>query len=327
MSLNGITIDQAAERLKKADNVVLLMHRSPDGDTTGSAFALFHTLRSLGKKAKVVCSDDFPRVYSYMYGLNEENTENFEPQYVVAVDVADLQLLGDLREQYEGKINLCIDHHVSNTFYADFTLVEVTAAAACEVVYKLAKILTDGKLSDIIIKCLYTGIATDTGCFKFSSTTAQTHIITSELMQMSPNVDYAYLNRILFDIKTPARVKLEAEIINTMDTFADNQCNMALITAEMLAKIAEPDSELDGITALTLQYESVKIGVLIKEAGENEYKVSMRGVGDVNVANICKQFDGGGHKKAAGCRIFKPLCEVKAMLKQAIESELEKCNI
>ncbi len=170
---------EAAEILKSKDNILILTHRSPDGDTLGCAFALRRVLSGMGKTVMVDCSDDIPNKYSYMWGESEENynpqmSMDFSPDFVLAVDVADSKLLGArLTEKYP-KIPLCIDHHISNTGYADMLCLK-DSAAACEIVYDVIKCL-GVKPDACTADCLYTGISTDTGCFRYSNVTPETRL-------------------------------------------------------------------------------------------------------------------------------------------------------
>ena len=169
--------------LETCDNVTILTHKSPDGDTLGAGFALCRYLRLSGKKANVVNSEPFPERYSFLYEGYEPM--EFEEKTVIAVDIADTVLLGSTLQRYaeKGKIDLCIDHHISNKYYAKYTFVNASASAACQIIYELLRYM-GAELDRIIAKCLYTGIATDTGCFKYENTTSAAHIACSELMKM-----------------------------------------------------------------------------------------------------------------------------------------------
>lgn len=158
----------------------------------------------------MVCSDPIPEKYDYLLdGLEEPD---FEPAFICAVDVADTKLLGSLR-RYEGNIRLCIDHHGSNVQYAEYLLLDAQSTATAMLVADVIRELgvpVDKPIAD----CLYTGIATDSGCFKYSNTTAATHRLAAELMDIG--ADYAAINRAMFDIKSRARVELERLALESM---------------------------------------------------------------------------------------------------------------
>ncbi len=314
-----IDFDSTAEMLKNCKSAYILIHQSPDGDCIGAGTALYYILRSMGKKAKVLCSDIIPHRYDFMH--EEYAEEEFEPELIIAADVADEKLLGKYREIYGGKVDLCIDHHISNTGYAKNTLVRPDASAACEVVYELIKLM-NVKLDDKLTKCIYTGIATDTGCFKYENTTARCHEIVAELKRKT-NVNFAWINRRMFEVKSRGRLKMESMAVDSMEYFLDGKCTMICITKELLEKMNVDASELEGIAGIPLQVEGVEVGVTVKQRDEDSYKISMRSANDVNVSEICSLMGGGGHVKAAGCLLHGSLEDVKKQIVEAVAKGLE----
>ena len=169
-----LNLKQTAKFLKKHDNFIILTHASPDGDTLGSAFALYYALRETGKSACVICPEIIPQKYGYF--AKDTDFIKSENPTVVAVDVADEKLLGCLKDEYEGKIDLCIDHHISNTKYAKNLYLDEFAAATTQSIYELI-VQMKVNINDVTAKALYTGLVTDTGCFKYANVTDKTHII------------------------------------------------------------------------------------------------------------------------------------------------------
>ena len=276
-------------------------------------------LRALGKKANALCSDQFPHRYCFMYDTYYK--QDFEPQTIIAVDVADPLLLGKYLQKYSDKVDLCIDHHISNTGYAKNTYVNPNAAATCEVLYKLFKAM-NAPSNNLIATCLYTGIATDTGCFKYENTTKETHIAAGELMDY--NIDYAHINRKMFDVKSKGRIKVEQYLCSSMEYFLEDRCAMITITQEIIDKSGMEAAEFEGLASLTLQVEGVEVGVTIKEREQGVFKISMRSSNFVDVSELCQKFGGGGHIKAAGCTINGTLDEVKAKIIEAVEIAIEE---
>ncbi|MDO5560441.1 MAG: bifunctional oligoribonuclease/PAP phosphatase NrnA [Oscillospiraceae bacterium] len=293
-----IDYKQAADIVRVCDNVHILTHQSPDGDTLGSAFALHFALSILGKRSLVLCPDEIPERYAFLYKNRVNNQENFEPDCVIAVDLADTGLMGNMRKIYEKKVSLCIDHHISNTMYADNTLVNPDASATCEVMYSLFSELGI-KIDDNIARCLYTGIATDTGCFKYSNTTAEAHRICSELIQF--DIDFASINREMFDIKSKQRFYLEQHIVDHMEYYFEGRCALLCITKDLCDKLKVDMEDLDGVASIPLQIEGTEVSVTFKEKESGVYKISMRSANSINVSHICQYLGGGGHVKAAGC--------------------------
>ena len=199
-------------RLLRAENVLILSHKNPDGDTTGSAAALMHALKNLGKEAAVLCSDAFPARYDYMQ--MELFTGQFEPGYVVSVDVASIQLFGDSIQEYTQQIDLCIDHHGSNAGYADAMFLDSAASSTCEIMYDLLCAM-NVEITPVIADCLYTGLSTDTGCFLFSNTTAKAHYMAAKLMEAGARVQE--LNMILFESRSKGRMAIELTALQNLE--------------------------------------------------------------------------------------------------------------
>ncbi len=310
---------EVIEFLNECDNVNIITHKSPDGDTLGAGFALMYALRSMGKKANVINNNVFPERYNFLY--TEYSPMEFEEKYVIAVDTADKQLLGDNLNHYseDKKIDLCIDHHISNTYYAKKTFVDEYAAATCEVIFLILNQM-GLSINDLIAKCLYTGIATDTGCFKYENTTPRTHIVASQLMAY--DIDFAKVNRLMFDIKSKGRMLVEQAVTSNMQYYFDDRCTMITVTTELINSTGIAAADYEGLTSITLQVEGVKIGLLVKQRNEKSFKVSVRTTDDINACDFCTQFGGGGHIRAAGCEISGTLEEVREKLLKAVEGVL-----
>lgn len=308
-----INLKETAEFLKTHDNYFILTHQSPDGDTMGSGFALCYALRSIGKSANVLCSDEFPQRYGFMYTGYEP--QKFSPETIVAVDVADAKLLGSKLAQYGEYVDLCIDHHISNTEYAKRLLIYPDASAACEVLFRVLSEM-EINFDKRIAECLYTGISTDTGCFKYGNTTKLAHLFTAKLMEY--DIDVERINREMFDTKSKARLKVEQYILSAMEYFLDDKCTIAAVTLDTIEEIGLAQEEFEGIGGMSVQPEGVKVGVIIKEKDPGKFKISMRSASEIDVSEICRKFGGGGHVKAAGCTLEGKLEDVKLKLLSAI---------
>lgn len=293
-----ITLNETAEILLSQDNVFILTHKSPDGDTIGSGYALCMALRQLGKKANVICSDEFPKKYDYITKCIEP--QELEPEFIVSVDVADTGLLGDKLSVYADKVNLCIDHHGSNTDFAEKSYVEADAAAAAQVIKKLLEIM-NVKIDKNIANAIFTGISTDTGCFKYPSATAETYRAAADMIDC--DADYATINRIMFDTKSRARIELERMAMEAMEFFADGKVDLVCITKDMFEKSGADEGDSEGIASLPRQVEGVLVGITMREKENGIYKFSVRTTGEIDASAICASFGGGGHKAAAGCVI------------------------
>lgn len=311
-----IDLEFVKDFLTKSDRITVICHRSPDGDTLGSAFALCAALGKLGKKARVVCPDPIPQKYSYM--AEKYHSEEFEESVVLAVDVADPKLLGSLEQEYGERIDLCIDHHPSNKMYAKYTLLDGEAAATAQIIYSVISIL-NVEIDDNIANCIYTGLSTDTGCFRYPNTQPQTHRIAAEMMEHGAQA--AMINRLMFETKSRGRLLIERAVFNDMQFFFDGRCAVVHTSLEDIKKAGVSDDELDGIAAMTRQIEGVEVGVYLRET-ENGYKVSVRTGDDVDASAVCKNFGGGGHFHAAGCTVKLPLESAVSQITKVISGFL-----
>lgn len=298
------------------DRFLILTHKSPDGDTLGCGFGLCYFLRDMGKLANVVNSDGFPDRYDFMYVDYEP--QDFEPEYIIAVDIADPSLMGSglLQYQPEGVVDLCIDHHFSNKHFAKLSHVEGSTAAAAQILYSIFK-QSGRRISDLIAKCLYTGIATDTGCFKYENTTPETHIAAAELMAY--DIDHANINRRMFDVKSKGRLMIEQIVTSGMEYFLEDRCAMISITTELMESCGVEQAEFDGLASIPLSAEGVVLGITVKQRHENVFKISVRTTDEMDASEFCSYFGGGGHIRAAGCEIQGTLEEVKAKLLERAE--------
>lgn len=315
-----MNFDDLSQFFKDHNDYVILTHKNPDGDTLGSGFALCYALRNMGKNANVLNSDNLPVRYEFLY--SNYQPQDFEPKTVVAVDIADVQLLGSNLSEYsaEGKIDVCIDHHISNKYYAKQSYVDGDASAASLIIYELLKYM-NVEITSEIAKCLYTGIATDTGCFKFENTTPIAHIAAAELMTY--DINFALINRKMFDIKSRGRLKVEQTVMSNMEYFFEGKCAMILLTKELMKASNVEEAEFDGLASMPLQIEGVKIGITIKERHTNVFKLSVRTTQELDASAFCQNFGGGGHIRAAGCEIQGDLTLVKELVLNKLKEILE----
>ncbi len=311
-------LSDIANILKKNDYFYILTHMYPDGDALGSAFALCRALQKIGKHAKVICDNPLPEKFQYLTEFIKK--EDFDFNYILAVDLADTALLESNSKKYIGKIDLCIDHHMSNKNYAKINFINSKAAANCEIIYNLLnkmEIILDPEIST----ALYTGIATDTGCFQYSNTTSDTHFITSELIKHG--AQFEQINEKLFLTKTRKKIELEKIIYKNLEYRFNSKCAITHVTLKEMEEIGIGDNELDGIASIPIKIEGVQIGITIREKSENFFKVSVRTSSYINADEFCKNFNGGGHARAGGFSIFGNINNVKNEIANKIKSIME----
>ncbi|MBO4733188.1 MAG: bifunctional oligoribonuclease/PAP phosphatase NrnA [Clostridia bacterium] len=319
---NNLSVSAAARFLRKHDNYIILTHASPDGDTLGAAYALYYGLKETGKSASVICPETIPQKYSY-FAVETESIKA-ENATVVAVDVADEKLLGQLEESFSGKIDLCIDHHISNTRYAKNLLLDASASAVCETLYELL-VKMKVNINDVTAKALYTGIATDTGCFKYANVTAKTHVIAAELFEY--NINASEINRLMFDTKRKNLLELEKMVLETAEYHFGDKCILLSVTDEMQKKTGCSGTELEGIAIISRSVEGVLAGITVKQTSADEFKISLRTFSPLDASAICKELGGGGHKGAAGVTLKGTLGEVKAKILGEVEKSMERANV
>lgn len=314
-----ISLNEAAEQLKAADDILVLSHQFPDGDTLGSNAALCRALQKLGKRVRFACSDEVSKKFAYLF--DGMKFEEFDPKFVVSVDIADVQLFGNGIASYADQVDLCIDHHKSNVHFAKASYVDSTASATCEILYDLIHLL-GVNLDSAMADCIYTGIATDTGCFKYVNVTPRTFRIAAELMEIG--IHAVDINRAMFDTKSLARLELERRVIESLSFHLDGRCAVSEITQKMIRETGATDDDVDGISGIPRQIEGVLIGISIREKQDGAYKISVRTHSSIDASVVCAKFGGGGHRGAAGCTIQEPLAVVKKKLVQAASEEYAK---
>ena len=321
-----LTLQQTAQELLSFEDVLILCHRNPDGDTLGSGYALCRAYLEHGVRARVFCSDEVPEKFHYL--SNGIPQTEFTPRHILSVDVADPGLVGEKALNLVASLHpveLSIDHHPTHRQFADEIYVEANSASCCEIIRVLLEEM-GWEVTPSIASCLYTGIATDTGCFKFSNTSPRTHRIAAEMIEKG--ADYIPINKVMFDTLTFPELALERLALEKMWMSEDGSIAVMTITTDMLHKTSVSESELDRITSFTRKIKGVEIGITIKQRGPEDFKVSVRTGESRSAADICAVFGGGGHARAAGCQFNEadPV-HIREQLLQAVrDTDPEVCH-
>ena len=211
-----IDLNETAKVLEDSDDILLLCHSHPDGDTLGSASALARALIAEGKRVRVECGDKIPKDFAFMFDGME--SFDFEPKFIAAIDIADTKLLGkDFEGKYADRVDLCIDHHGSNMLYADKVWLEPDSASTAEMIYLLLAARGD-EITPDIASCLFTGVTTDTGCFRFSNTTVRTYEIAAKLAELG--ADTYNIIQVFFETKTKTYAALERLALDSMRMYS-----------------------------------------------------------------------------------------------------------
>lgn len=311
----SMSLCSAAEYLKGHDRFLILTHKNPDGDTIGSAAALCRALRCLGKEAYVYKNPGFtPRYSAFLEGMT---AEEYMPDCIVAVDIADIKLLPSVCEKYADKISLAIDHHPTHRSFCENILLDADAAACGEIIFSLINSLGI-EISLDIATALYVAVSTDTGCFLYSNTTPQTHKIAAALLECGVKTDL--IHRDFFITKTRARLSIEAKLIDGMHFYCGGKAAVAKLSLALISSVHATEDDLDNIGSLTRSIEGAELGILIRELEDGSCKLSVRSGEGVNAAALCAHFGGGGHIRAAGCTINAPLDQAEAQVVAAVDS-------
>ena len=307
-----MTAQECSQLLLSKNNILIITHTNPDGDTLCSAAALCSALRRAGKRANLfrnpaVTTKYMPHVEKYFA------SKSFKSKYIVSVDVATEKMFA---EGFDGAIDLCIDHHPTNSHYAKKELVCPDKAACGEIVLAVIKEMCGG-ITQEEADLLYIAVTTDTGCFQYLNTNAATFRAAAELLEYG--ADTGMVNVKFFRKASRARLKLEGMIYSTMGFYRDGKISVAIITNEMLRQAGAGEEDCDDLAGLAGRAEGASVNITIRERDNGSSKVSVRTGRDVSSSDICAVFGGGGHAMAAGCTIDCPPEKARDMLLAVID--------
>lgn len=311
--------------VENAKIIALISHQNPDGDTCGSALALFRALKNFGKEVYIFCDSQIKNSLTVLDGYeNYNSSEGVKCDLAIACDCADADRMGKYLDLYnKARVKIDIDHHKTNNKYGNINIIEPGVSATCEVMYKVIKALDEVKpcFDDTVAKLLYSGLVTDSGGFTFSSVSSQTHAIASELIKYNFNASLICEH---FLKNVPINTfKLRARVLAGTKFFNDNKIGMIVFYQEDFKATNTSPDNTEGAINFVRNVEGVEIAVAITELEvKNSFKVSIRTSDNVDASRISMVFGGGGHKNAAGCRISGYLEDVKDRLLKACRDEL-----
>ena len=307
---------EAAALLKERDHILILTHRRPDGDTVGCAAGLCLALRQAGKNAYVLPNEDATALIApYIAGL--EPPAEWEPSFVVTVDIAGVGLFPESAKRWTDKVGLAIDHHPSNEGFGAANCVDDTCAACGELVYDICREL--GAVTPEIALPLYVAVSTDTGCFVYGNTTGRTHRVAADLIEVG--IPYRDANKRHFRTKSAKRLKLEAVLMQGLELLQEGTLAIGAISLADMAAIGATEEDAEDIAAFIGQVEGVYNSVTIRELKPGECKLSVRtNPAKLSTTKVCALLGGGGHAAAAGCTVFGSVQEARDAIVKAIET-------
>ncbi len=307
-----MTLDNIVKEINNAKNIVILTHEMPDGDAIGSSLALYTGLKQLGKDVDVLIPE-YSKTFEFLPNSEEIKKEGRSGVYdlAIALDCGDIRRLNGFTRYFEdANVKVSIDHHGSNTMFADYNYVDPAAPACSQIL-----VIVLGALGVVIDKeigtCLLTGIITDTGGFKYKGVTAETFEFVAELLNRGVNVSDVYKK--VLQIISKERFELTRIAINRLEFIENGKITFTYITKEDERKVGAGNNDHDGIVEMGRDIEGVEISIFLRET-DNGYKISLRSNEYVNVSDICLMFGGGGHIRAAGGNINLPFEQAKTKI-------------
>ena len=311
----GISLHEMAKKLREYDAFKIYYHKNPDGDAVMSAFALASALQSIGIPCEPVCCDPVPDAYRVM--IADLSFQPLKEYTAIAVDSSNNKRLGKYADEH---ITLCIDHH-ENNMTADLKYVDPQASSCCELILRLLRemeIPVTPKLAGL----LYTGLVTDTQCFRTSSTNA--HSLETAAYLARQGADIVYIARRFALEKTPERIAVERLLLDSFHYTCGGRILGCMLTFEDLTRIGVDDTQLEGINIVVDQVTGLDVGIVVRETRPGHSRVSVRTYTGINAAEICAGFGGGGHFDRAGYEIKSAPAQALKMIEEAAGSYAEQ---
>lgn len=328
------TLTDMKKMILDAKNILLLTHESPDGDAIGSTLAMHHALKQLEKDSDMYIPE-YSRLFKFLRGTDEiknrlkgeledetksesESEPDVELEYelkndvydlVIALDCSDEQRLEGTELFESAKNTIQIDHHGTNTMFADINFVNPTAPACAQILITIFEYF-GLEITKEIGESLVTGIITDTGGFQYQGVTAETFEFAAELLRTGIDIPKIYSK--VLQTKTKSSFELQKRVIDRLEFLEDGKIAFSYITGEDQQEVNAEHGDHEGLVNIGREVEGVEVSIFVREDLEKEgYKISMRSTGDANVSDICFLFGGGGHPRAAGCFIKGSLEQVR----------------
>ena len=304
------SVNDVADILYGCNSCLILFHVNPDGDATGSAFALKAMLESMGKEAFCLCAHALPERLQFIMSGQDGVTPEYMPQdksfdIVVTVDTASPSLLGELYDKYKGKINLMIDHHKRGTAYADNYILPEDSSCG-EVIWSVFSEISNRygiSIPDRAKYLVYTAISSDTGCFRYNNVSPKTFLIASELLLSG--VPASDINHKLFGIKSLKQMQVEHAGFERMNFYDDGKIAVITFPYDLKRQYGAEDENLETLIDVARCIKGVEVAAVVKQPTEDKrYRVSMRSSTNFDVSKICSLYGGGGHERAAGCTLI-----------------------
>jgi bifunctional oligoribonuclease and PAP phosphatase NrnA len=319
-------LEKIASILKSEDDFLVVTHINPDGDAIGSLLGMHLALTEMGKHSKALCADKFPAIYNFLPGHEQVVTDlkgiAHQPQFILAVDAAEEnRISGDLSDIRNRAKLINIDHHETNPGFGDINCVQPAATSTAEIVHEIIK-GAGYKLSTDVAKCLYTGLVTDTGGFRFAGVNSRTLRLGAEML--AAGFESYDVIRPLYEEYPIRRIYLERLLLERIEFFLDGKLIISTLYSEDFQKFGADMSETESLVNRLRESKGVLAGILFTTMPDNVVRVSFRSKDSLNVSAIAKSLGGGGHSHAAGLKSTLPLQELKERIVQAVSQALDQ---
>lgn len=312
--MKKLTRAEAAGFLLSQDKFCILTHRRPDGDAVGSAAALCLGLRQMGKTAWVLDSGEFSQRFAFLLeGLLKETADGSDT--IISVDVASPGMLPRAFETLRERVRLRIDHHSSATSFTSEELVDPESASCAELVCDVLTILGVQMEKDIAT-AIYVGASTDTGCFRFSNTTAHSFLIAALCAQAGAEI--YRLNQELFETNSLSKLRMHAWIVEHMKLMDEGRLAVVAIPRAVEDMLGVTDDDMDNISSYPRTVAGVCMAATLRQTRDGETRISVRATPGYDAAEVCAKFGGGGHTGAAGASTHLGLEEAAKLLEEAM---------
>lgn len=313
------SLKQIAELLQNSKTIVLTAHIQPDGDCLGSMLALHQYLLSLGKNVRMMLDDDIPILYKFLPGYQnivKPTARLISADLLIVLDASDIDRIGSVKEQVNAPI-LNIDHHLSNTKFADYWYIDTKSAATGEIIFQLLTML-HATITPEMATCLYTAIATDCGFFRYANTSVNTMRYAADLMQYgaNPNLISEYM-----ETKPLESILTLAKVLETLELYQQGKIATITILPDALSNL----DSTEGFINYPRVIEGVEIAIMFKVMNDGMIRISFRSK-TVDVSKLALSFGGGGHARAAGCAVMGRIEDVTRDVLYAAKKHLAETS-
>lgn len=313
-------INKICNILSSVRRVVVVSHIDPDGDSIGSQVALVRGLRKIGKEAIIYTGYEIPSNLEFLVDENEATDDISEFPYdaIFILDCGDISRISkEVEDQLDmSKVTVNIDHHKSNTNFADVNLVSIDISSAAEIILNILDTLGVPITFDIALP-LYVGMAMDTGNFTYSNTTPQSHRNAARLL--TAGVDPYLVKRVLSTLESPSVLYLLSDSLKTVRIELEGKLALMYLTREMLKNNAVKLNNVNGFVEYPRMIDGVEVATLLIELKDGQTKINFRSHGNADVDNIANELGGGGHRSAAGCILEDTMEVAETKLVQTVE--------